>query len=83
MAMQKFPSSFRMFLNLMSAIKRSLVRFFKGKELTVSKEMQENRLMICKGCEFLSVDGTRCYECGCFIKAKTKLISEECPIEKW
>ena len=83
MNMKKFPSPFKMFLNLMGAVKRSLTRILKGKELTVSQEMQESRLMICKDCEFFSTSDKRCYECGCYVTTKTKLTSEKCPLEKW
>jgi hypothetical protein len=39
------------------------------------------RKAICEGCEFKS--GLRCLACGCFVEAKTMLVTETCPKGKW
>lgn len=50
-----------------------------------SDEEIERRQAICKGCEFaVKVLGVfkKCGKCGCVIKAKIRLASEHCPLEK-
>jgi len=57
-----------------------------GFRLTTPEEYQA-RLEICKGCEFWDAEalsGTgRCKKCGCSTKAKLKMATEKCPIDKW
>jgi len=48
----------------------------------VPSEVQESRMAICKGCEFLG-KANRCNKCGCFMDAKTHLPWTMCPINKW
>lgn len=41
------------------------------------------RVNTCFWCpEYINLTG-QCSECGCFIKAKAKLKTEDCPLEKW
>ncbi len=44
-------------------------------------ELSEQRMAICKGCEFLKA--RICMKCGCLMPAKTKLNRAGCPIGKW
>ena len=65
---------------------RSASKAFKefvvsGGEL-VAKRERDRRWAICQKCEYLS-NGTRCAKCGCFMKIKTWLPAEICPIGKW
>ena len=46
------------------------------------KETAEARLAICLQCPHLS-PLNRCLKCGCFLKAKTRLRTEKCPVGKW
>ncbi len=43
------------------------------------------RRRICQGCEKFTRTAVfgRCGECGCFVRAKTTLAGESCPIGKW
>ena len=43
----------------------------------------EERLAICKGCDRLFKPTMTCKECGCFMKVKTHMKSQKCPIGKW
>lgn len=45
------------------------------------KEEFEERLKICKECEY-NLFGF-CKKCDCFIEAKTKCEKSSCPIKKW
>jgi hypothetical protein len=53
----------------------------------VSNREHKRRLAICLACPSLDPDGWggsgRCLECGCSVKAKTKIRSQKCPIGKW
>jgi hypothetical protein len=62
----------------------------------VDKKTKEERLSICKNCDFYRnflllktpkwTKGARCGKCKCFLDAKTSLSKEwfgECPIKKW
>lgn len=59
------------FYNLATGRKHSLSKF---------------RINICKGCphyrkKFFVLE--ICAMCGCFLKAKTRVVNENCPIERW
>ena len=47
-----------------------------------SKETQEQRYEICKGCDHFTALKT-CKECGCIMPLKVKLFSAVCPVGKW
>jgi hypothetical protein len=59
----------------------SAAQFVASGGKTVSREIREERLSICKLCP--QYDGTRCIQCGCFIAAKTWMAHEKCPAAKW
>ena len=59
----------------------SAAQFVASGGKTVSREVREERLAICKMCP--QYDGTRCIQCGCFIAAKTWVPHEKCPAGKW
>ena len=59
----------------------SAAQFVAGGLKTVSRDVREQRLSICKMCP--QYDGTRCIQCGCFIAAKTWVPHEKCPAGKW
>lgn len=40
------------------------------------------RIELCKACDRLTSFNT-CKECGCFMPAKTRIKSAECPLKKW
>jgi hypothetical protein len=54
---------------------------------TTTPEQLEERLTICKGCEFwnpLGFGGTgSCNKCGCSTQAKLRMSTSKCPIDKW
>lgn len=60
---------------------------FKSKDspegARVSEEVQKERYDICTECpEFVKLTG-QCKQCGCFMKAKTRLAGASCPLNKW
>jgi len=49
----------------------------------VSPETQAYRYDICRGCEKLYKMTDTCKVCGCFMKVKTWMPNQECPLKKW
>ncbi len=48
---------------------------------TVSVAVRQERLQVCRGCEYHT--GLRCRVCGCFTTVKVRLPHEACPLGKW
>ena len=48
-----------------------------------SKDIRDERLAVCRGCERLWKPTRTCRECGCFMGLKTWLSDATCPIGKW
>lgn len=67
--------------NFGQAMGRAASQAVNGKQIFVSKFVAESRQKICGDCEFK--DNLRCKLCGCFISAKTTLVTEVCPEGKW
>lgn len=49
----------------------------------ISKESYEERMKICKGCEFFDDKLVMCKACGCFLNLKSWLIAARCAQNKW
>ncbi len=75
------PSILKKASNLAGAGVRVIKAVTHRQRISASTEEQQRRLSICEVCEF-SKNGT-CQKCGCFIRFKTKLETEHCPIHKW
>lgn len=56
---------------------KGFTKLLKGENTELSKE----RLKVCHKCEHRL--GVICDICGCFLRAKTRDESEECPALKW
>jgi hypothetical protein len=50
---------------------------------TQRNEVKEQRLAICKGCEFFVEKTAKCESCGCFMNYKALLPNAKCPLGKW
>ena len=50
---------------------------------TVTNSVQKERLKICSECPYFVKKSSRCNQCGCYMKVKTKFSAAECPIQKW
>ena len=51
----------------------------------VSEEQFQDRLTICRSCEFLDPAPMQCKNkgCGCFLNVKARMETMHCPIGKW
>ena len=50
-------------------------------KIIASREIIEQRMGICRSCEFLT--GSKCFHCGCNMPIKVGLQAAECPIGNW
>jgi hypothetical protein len=57
--------------------------FLTGTLKFADPETVKNRREICETCEARNPILNTCTVCNCLIKAKTKLLDEKCPMEKW
>lgn len=48
-----------------------------------SRETIIERAQTCAACSFLFRPTGQCRKCGCFVKLKVKVASQNCPINKW
>lgn len=56
---------------------------FKALTERVTPEVQKQRFDICQNCEYFYKVTTTCKKCGCFMKLKTWMPAQKCPINKW
>ena len=48
-----------------------------------SSDLYEQRMEICRACDFFDQQQVRCRKCGCRLKGKAKFEGAKCPIQKW
>lgn len=60
-------------------IKQSL----RSGALLVSEEVKQQRLAVCKTCNWYDESQDRCRECGCYMDHKAGYALDSCPIDKW
>ncbi len=85
---QDFPSLINQAKNLTGLVIDVASDIVQGNNPLVPKEIEQQRLDICKGCEyFIKSQGSsqrdRCSKCGCFVTQKTMFAKAECPVQKW
>lgn len=78
---KKLPSFFEQVKNLSNLTSTVITDMVDGKEVIVSEDIQKQRMEICNNCSHNI--GGRCALCGCFLEAKTKISSSQCPVMKW
>jgi hypothetical protein len=49
----------------------------------VNENVKNERMNICKRCDFYHARQNRCKHCGCWLEHKVKFSISECPIGKW
>ncbi len=72
-------------LNAWDALKRIIITLWSTRSIKavfVEREISKNRLNICLQCPNLGEDGI-CALCGCIVRLKTQVATEECPSGKW
>lgn len=84
----QFPSLPQQARNASGAIFRAVRTLMSGQPVLSPEVLLLARLAICKGCtqstpSTVEPEHRRCLDCGCYLYAKAKLISETCPLAKW
>ena len=51
------------------------------RDVKAPQNLYENRLNICKECDYLN-EGT-CQACGCFVELRAAVRKNKCPYKKW
>ena len=46
-------------------------------------KLSDQRLEICRACDYVFKPTMQCKKCGCFLHAKTMLSNQRCDIGKW
>jgi hypothetical protein len=77
------PSKAKMAFSLFRSLRDAGKSALEGKGLVADSDVSNKRIAICAKCPQFIKDQNRCSLCGCFLKAKVKMISESCPIGKW
>jgi hypothetical protein len=52
-------------------------------KLIHDESVVDERMKICRSCEFFTPLTTQCKKCGCIMLGKTKLAGAGCPVHKW
>lgn len=51
--------------------------------MKIDKTLGASRYEICEKCEFFWHKTKQCSKCKCFMKLKTIIVNQKCPVEKW
>lgn len=76
------PPFLEQITNLALAGRDVVLGFLKSGKVQASSQMEKDRIEICLTCDKLTND-FRCEQCGCFVKPKAKLLTQNCPLRKW
>jgi hypothetical protein len=77
-----FPEITEQVSNFFLAAKKELKSIMDG-EGKISEQEKNKRYLLCESCEFFDSPSKRCKKCGCFLKIKTGMRGQHCPIGKW
>jgi hypothetical protein len=74
-------------INKFKKLNKSIIKWASNGFNIVSNTILNNRLEICKLCEFWDNSGFigtgKCKKCGCSTQTKLRMATERCPIGKW
>lgn len=65
------------------AVSRIVSHIKDNKRVMVEPTEANRRFDMCKQCDLFIESKQMCSKCGCFMKYKTMLLTEKCPIDKW
>ena len=77
----RLPSLPRQAANLASEVGRSAVRLARRLPLAVDEKVAAARWAVCQDCAELA--GSRCAQCGCYMRSAVKWASKRCALGKW
>ena len=67
--------------NATLAVARVMAKVARGEAVLVDADLKATRRAVCRACD--RNVGNRCESCGCWIRAKTLLATEDCPLGYW
>lgn len=70
-------------MSILEKLKKNAGNTINSLGIIADKEVSQKRISICVECENFINLTRQCKKCGCFVDAKTKVKSAECPINKW
>lgn len=69
--------------NFMDTARQVVREAVQGRDVIVSQEKFDSRMTVCRGCEFISPDHSKCQACGCHLGLKLKFQASTCPKGRW
>lgn len=81
--MTDYPSIPEQGKNLAKFTYQVLKKAMSGDNLLVSEKVYQQRMSICRKCEYFDKSQLRCKHCGCFLQQKARVALDSCPIHKW
>ncbi len=51
--------------------------------MRILADNKEERLEVCKGCQYYNAAKNKCTRCGCNLTLKTAYVNSKCPIDLW
>lgn len=81
--MTEFPSLPEQGKNLAKFTFQVLQKALNGDKLLVSETVYQQRMSICRKCEYFDRPTMRCKHCGCFLQHKARVALDSCPIDLW
>lgn len=80
---KQYPSFAQQGDNLAKFTFQIIKKAINQEALFVSPEVKEERLSICRECDWYDPNQNRCKHCGCFLDQKASFSLDSCPIHKW
>jgi|APCry1669189472_1035225.scaffolds.fasta_scaffold00947_17 hypothetical protein len=77
------PSVLKMAGNLAYTAGAAIGNAVIHQQVMASDDVYNKRIETCTNCDALDKNQWRCSKCGCFMKAKAKMIAAKCPLSKW
>jgi hypothetical protein len=83
----EYPSLVQQAKNLakftVDVVKDQVIGSETNSVLYASDTLYNQRLEICKTCNFYDEEQNRCKHCGCWLKYKARFKAGVCPVRKW
>jgi len=84
---EQFPSIAEQGKNLaqftFEVVKDVFVPNTEHHQIYANDKLRQERLDVCKQCEYYHQQQHRCRHCGCWLDHKVKFMVASCPIDKW
>ena len=83
MTEKEYPSVPEQGKNLAKFTLNVFQNIFQGQPLFTTEEVINQRMSICKTCDWYDESQNRCKHCGCMLEHKVKFALDSCPLKKW